>query len=612
MSAEEKQTTLPSKEGENYYACSFKPRRNQLARRCLFCLFISVLLVGTLLLKLPGFIVYTRLNNPSSFTVLKPEFSIGQSYGDGQCPQAHPLSPKRNTFRLDVMDRFLSSAKYEAISAKRLSKAVRYRTVSYDKMGYLDLPPDDPLYQPFRQFFLEFIVREFRLVTRELELKRVNEHGLLYTWEGSNPNLKPTVLLAHTDVVPVDDSSLDEWSFDPWAGDIAEGKVWGRGSVGKHATVSILEAVEALIAAGYKPRRTLLLSFGFDGEIGGQKGGARLAKEISELYDEPAIIVGEGGAQATQWGRDMLIVGVTEKGQMPVNVEIRAPGGHASLPVEHTGIGIMSQIVAEIEALQYPTYLSDNHPMIGFLTCAQEHADGFPAILKELLKDRLDGDYPPFQDDKLAIEFVKNAGLLRDPVKWSITTAKSVNVIQGGVQVNALPEHVISSTDYRIHIAENSESIQEDISAIVERIAEDHNLTYVDFDSHDTKTPDRSIRVWADWSTEPVNISPSRIDPRESTPWSILAGTSTSVLGPDLIVSPGMVPTNGDARHFEDVSPYIYRYSPGTTFGDTLNGYVVNEAMRIDHHVTGVKWYSKFIRNMDEATFPGEKRGGRW
>lgn len=308
----------------------------------------------------------------------------------------------------------------------------------------------------------------------------------------------------------------------------------------------------------------------------------------------------------------MLIVGVTEKGQMPINVEIRTPGGHASLPAEHTGIGIMSQIVAGIEALDYNTYLNKDHPMLRFLTCAQEYADGFPAILKPLLKDRLDGNIPPINDDRLAKEFVNNAGLLQDSVKWGLTTAKSVNIIQGGIKVNSLPEHVITSIDVRIHIDENTQGIQKNFSDIVRRVARDNGLEYVDFSSADEKTPERSIKVSVGKFTEPAKISPSEVDPRQATPWSILAGTSTSVLGRDLIVSPGMIAVNTDARHYEELSNHIYRFSPGAKFVDSLNMRTGKESMRIDGHVLGVQWYSKFIRNMNEATFDGERDGRRW
>ena len=70
-----------------------------------------------------------------------------------------------------------------------------------------------------------------------------------------------------------------------------------------------------------------------------------------------------------------------------------------------------------------------------------------------------------------------------------------------------------------------------------------------------------------------------------------------------MLVLPGMSPGNTDAKWYPNVSDYIYRYSPGGTLLDSLNMHTVDEAMSVDGHVAGVRWYANFIRNMDEAVF---------
>lgn len=614
MSSEEKQFALASKFGESYFVCSVMSRRKQLVRRCLYCLFLGVLLVGAFLFKLSGFVAYVRSDNPFIVTTAKHKLSTGQSNDYGQCPQVGPLSPKHTTFRLNLMDRYLASARYEGYSAKLLSKAIQYRTVSYDEMADADFPLDDPLYLPFRQFFDQFIRVNFPRVTQTLQLEHVNRHGLLYTWEGSDSDLNPTVLLAHQDVVPVNEEFEADWKYSPWGGEIAEGRVWGRGSSGgKHATVGILEAVEALIAAGFTPKRTTILAFGFDEEIGGQKGGMAMAEEALRLYEgRIAAIIGEGGAQVEQWGQDMVIMGVAEKGQMPIKFEVRTPGGPASLPVEHDGIGITAQIVAEIEALHYDTYLSEDHPLLGFLTCAQEHADGFPDVLKPLLGDRLAGNIPPRYDDRLAKEFFDDVGSPLDPVRWALKTLKSINIIQGGVQTNAIPARVITSANIRINPGENITSIEDDYSKILRRVAQENIMEYIDFGEDSIEgTSNHYIRAWTDRSTEPTKVSPYEIRSRQATPWSVVVGTSINVIGQDSIVAPGMFAGNSDARHYHRLSDHIYRYTPGLTLPELLDAGTERESIRISNHVKGVHWYSKVIRNMDEATFEGERRRGR-
>ena len=305
--------------------------------------------------------------------------------------------------------------------------------------------------------------------------------------------------MAHQDVVPVEETPDGEWTYEPWSGEIEEGKVWGRGAYDtKHTLVAILEAVEALLKASFKPKRTLLLSFGFDEELGGAKGGRLLAEKIIDVYPAGvAVIIDEGSVQFPMWDAEMAMIGTTEKDRMPLYIEIRTRGGHAFQPVPHTAIGIMSQIVVELESLQYHTYLSEGHPLLDFLICSQEHAKGFPHELETLLEQRLAGTIPSIDDDQFAIEFVNHSSFLQDAVKWSLTTAKSVNIFQGGIRGNSLPENVMTTSDVRIHIKETIRSTRKDISDIIRAVAQSHEMEFVDFDNPKPETPEQAILVSA-------------------------------------------------------------------------------------------------------------------
>lgn len=409
----------------------------------------------------------------------------------------------------------------------------------------------------------------------------------------------------------MEEATIHTWFCNAaWKGKVADGKIWGRGAFdNKHTLVAILGSIEALLSAGFQPTRTVLLSFNFDEEIGGQKGAIELAKTIKQEYqDGVAVVIDEGSVQFPLWGADIVMIGVTEKDKMDLHVEIRTPGGHASQPRgAHTGIGIMSEIVVAIENHQYYTYLDDNNPLLGLLVCAQQHASGFPDILNPLLDDRLAGNVPPIDNDTLALKFVENAGPLRDPIRWSLTTAKSVTVIQGGSKSNSLPEQTTSWSDIRVHIGETTNATQKDLSGIIRPIAHRHKLKFYGFDERAT-TPGEWVNVSAGGIGEPAKISPFKFIPGTVTPWSIVAGTTRSILGEGITVVPGMSPGNTDARWYAKygVSDYIYRYSPGATLVDSLNMHTVNETMSVKGHVNGVRWYSQFIRNMDVARFEGE------
>ncbi|MCJ1429341.1 hypothetical protein MMC29_007254, partial [Sticta canariensis] len=528
-------------------------------------------------------IVDLKFNNSPSLAV-NHGFPIDQSE-QKLCPQVAKISPPQTPELID-MDEYLQSEEYQHEATKLLSKSITYQTVSYDYMSDPAFPLDDPIYDPFVRLFHDFISVEFPEVRKGLQLKHINTHGLLYTWEGTDGDLKPTLLLSHMDVVPVEEATINEWTYNPWKGKVANNKIWGRGAFDNKLTlVAILESVEALLRADFQPRRTVLLSFNFDEEIGGQRGAVPLAKTIKQLYpDGAAVLIDEGSVQFEQWGADMVMIGVTEKDKMDLNIEIRTPGGHASQPLgAHTGIGIMSEIVVAIENHEYYTYLNDDHPLLDFLVCAQQHAPEFPDILSPLLNDRLAGNVPPIDDDQLALKFVQNAGWIGNAIRWSLTTAKSVTVIQGGSKSNSLPEQTTSWSDVRIHIAETTDSIKKDFSEIIDPIALKHNLTFFDFDElpTDADTPGKSIRVRAGGIGKPAKISPFKVIPGTDTPWSIVAGTTRSVLGEGITVVPGMTPGNTDARWYADarVSDFIYRYSPGGTLLDSANMHTVDESM---------------------------------
>lgn len=234
--------------------------------------------------------------------------------------------------------------------------------------------------------------------------------------------------------------------------------------------------------------------------------------------------------------------------------------------------------------------------------CSRAYRDP-PSVLKPLLKDRLAGNFPPIEHDRLATEFVKNAGPLQDAVQWSLTTAKSVNIIQGGSKGNSLPEFVNATADIRIHIAETLQSTKNDISRVLSAVARQHDLAFVDFDDTYEETPEQSIRVWGGGIGETPRISPSKVKRGQDTPWSILAGTTRNVLDSHIVVAPGMSPGSTGAKWYPDVTDYIYRYSPGASLKDTANMHTVNEAISVKDHVAAVKWYSNVIRNLDEADF---------
>ncbi|MGH2952472.1 MAG: M20/M25/M40 family metallo-hydrolase [Solirubrobacterales bacterium] len=145
----------------------------------------------------------------------------------------------------------------------------------------------------------------------------------------------PTLcLLGHTDTVPADPS---EWSFDPWAGDVVDGMVRGRGAQDmKDQVAAEVAAAAALARDGWRPARgRLLVVATADEEVGAEHGAAWLCEEHPDKV-RADMVVNEGGGTAFELaGRRFYTLCVGEKGVCRFRLSARGAAGHASIP----GIG---------------------------------------------------------------------------------------------------------------------------------------------------------------------------------------------------------------------------------------------------------------------------------
>lgn len=249
-----------------------------------------------------------------------------------ECKQYEAIESSSSA-EIEAIRASLETPRARNYSASLLSGAVQIPSISYDDMGSLQ---DDPRWEVFGDM-ADYLETSFPLVHQTLTLSKINTYGLLYTWAGTEENLKPVVLMAHQDVVPVD--SIDKWTHAPFSGHIDEDFVYGRGASDcKNVLVGLMESVELLLAGNFAPRRTILLSFGFDEEISGTQGALPLARHIEDVYgkDGVALIVDEGSGFSEIYGQIFATPGVAEKGYIDVTVTVTMPGGHSSIPPEHT------------------------------------------------------------------------------------------------------------------------------------------------------------------------------------------------------------------------------------------------------------------------------------
>ena len=189
----------------------------------------------------------------------------------------------------------------------------------------------------------------FPLIHQKLE-KTDLSGNLLFRWQGTDPSLKPILLMGHQDVVPASDEG---WRVPAYSGAVVDGDLYGRGSMDCKSTMYVeLQAVEELLEQGFTPKCDVYLEFSINEEIGG--GGAPMAvRYLQDKGIELALVLDEGGGIIDQaipgMDRPYAVIGIMEKGHMDVKVTARGKGGHSSTPPRNTPSARLFAFANEIE-----------------------------------------------------------------------------------------------------------------------------------------------------------------------------------------------------------------------------------------------------------------------
>lgn len=553
------------------------------------------------------------------------------------CPQQDPYDLKDG---LADVDRNLLAA--------RLSKAVQIDTTVGDEW-----PDPDDVPERWEAFpkFADWLKSEFPRVHEQLELEKVHRHGLLFTWQGSDDSLKPLLMLAHQDVVPVNQGTLDQWRFPPFSGFVDEKAevVWGRGSTDCKAwLVSLLSSVEDLLARDWQPSRTILLSFGFDEESGGKQGAGWLAKRVEEIWgrDSIAMIVDEGnpvlGASDKMGpGLDVAMPGIAEKGSVDISVTVESAGGHSSQAGAHTSIGLLARVVAQLEDQRDQLDESKiGGPQLQFLQCIRE-GPRIPSALRSALKDlewaskssfehlriysTLQGALPSSFTSLVlpALNAWSDRGRQRritrarervvhsmpEQLQTQFITTTAVDIIEGGVKFNALPESATAYVDHRIAITSSFEELKQHYVNVLSSVATKYNMEMEAFGEHvlNASSPlgaSKMVIKEARSALEPAPRTP--LDGDNAKPWRLFSQLVRSVWvnddGEPVKVAPSIMQGNTDTRYYHNLTRNIIRFGPTsiapdkTGLGALTGVHTTNEAFAIQGLVDSTNFYTALFR----------------
>ncbi|CEP61273.1 M20 family metallopeptidase LALA0_S02e10682g [Lachancea lanzarotensis] len=494
----------------------------------------------------------------------------------------------------------------------KLQNAVRVPTEISDSAVNPEVDPDHEIWTPFKQLHKQ-LAKDFPTMWDKLEVEHVNHYGLIITWKGSNSKLKPIMFAAHQDVVPVERKTWDQWEHKPFSGDITEDSewgtlLWGRGSFDdKNQLIGVLQTLEYLLVhePKFQPQRSIILASGFDEESGGQLGAAYIAKNLHERYGDNGIlsIIDEGVVGVKEVDNVLMAApGTAEKGRFDMWIHLNTPGGHSSVPPDHTSIGIAAELITDIESEKFPALFTERNPVSQYYRCIAKNSDSIsPSVKKDFAR--------AIQDPKArgrVLKYLFETGGKK--TEYLFRSTHAFDLIHGGIKANALPETVSVFVDSRVAVETPTEEIKEAFIAKVLKVAKKYNLG--------VSTPDTVLLA----ATSNGNFVLEYDEPLESAPvspenevWSVFAGVIKTfyedVIFPksrydsrELVVAPSIMSANTDTAHYWNLTDNIYRYQPGFAMEDTLSTiHSVNEHINFETVMHVVAFTYSYIHAVDAS-----------
>ncbi|KAI1425356.1 peptidase family M20/M25/M40 [Xylaria sp. FL1777] len=490
------------------------------------------------------------------------------------------------------------------LQVKRHSAIVSVPSISYDDNG-------EPLVDPRWDVFYTLHDRLETLypnVHRRMDRETVNTLGLVYTIKGTDSSLKPLMLTAHQDVVPVADAST--WSYPPFSGYFDGQWLWGRGaSDDKNSLTALMSALETLLAnPGWIPKRTIILALGFDEECSGRRGAGTIGPYLESLYglNSMALILDEGGMGLELLGNDTLyaLPAVMEKGHIDIWIELHVNGGHSSTPFPHTGIGIVSEIVTQLEAHPWEPKLIEGSPIHNHFICQSEYSPKSAPKITKLIKE---GDLK---------SLAKELATIDRSTHYRLQTSQAVDYFLGGVKINAMPEYIKIGVNHRIAPQDSIPAVKKNILKQIRPIVRKFSLTVKAFEGED-QNPDFDLGETIDdevvepmyeveyngtlilTSSQPTQVTP--ISPTSGPVWDVFSGTiqhSFAFDGGKVVPVGELMTGNTDTRHYLNLTPNVYRWVPMRQ-GHALNAHTVDERVDMESHLEIVSFYYDLIRNFD-------------
>ena len=332
---------------------------------------------------------------------------------------------------------------------------------------------------------------------------------------GGGPGL---VLQGHVDVVT---TVNQRWMHPPFAAEVADGWIWGRGALDMKNGVAMM--VAAFLRAkreGVKLPGDLILTVLADEEAGGIEGAAWLTDNHPELFAGARYTIGEGGGYSHQvGGRRFFPIMVSEKRGCQLLLTLRGPGGHGSLPMRGGAMAKLGRVLKALDGARLPVHLT---------AAVRMQLEGMRDALTGETSERYARLLDPAQTDRV-LDQIGPEGRSLDA---GLHNTVNATLVEGGLKINVVPSEVRLSLDGRLLPGFGPDDLISELRAVIGEEAE----------------------------IEVVRLGPAQPEP-DLGRFEVLAGILKE-LDPEAVPVPALVTGGTDGRHFAKLGIATYGFTP--------------------------------------------------
>ena len=428
-----------------------------------------------------------------------------------------------------------------------LATLVKCKTISYSDHSL----EDDAEFEKL----IEKLPGLYPNVFRTCEFQQLPDRALLFKWPGKTPG-DVSVLMAHYDVVPVNE---ENWDKPPFEAIIEDGVLWGRGTLDTKVTFNgVLYAANHLIGEGYQPEHDVYFAFSGGEEVNG-KGAPNIVKYFEDNNIRLAMVVDEGGAVVENVFPGVKqpcgLIGIAEKGMINAQYRCVSAGGHASAPKPHTPVGILARACTRVEGNPFKAHIEG--PAAQMFDTLGRHS----TLLYRII-------FANMWCFGWVIDLLgKTSG---GEMNALVRTTVAFTQMEGSSARNVIPPEAKMVSNMRLNPADSVESALNYLRKVVN---------------------DDSVEITALESFEPSPISRTDCEGWEKV------STAVAETWKGCLVSPYLMVQCSDSRHYGRISDRVYRFSAMDLSAEeraTIHGN--NERIRLESIHRAVEFYIRLMK----------------